>query len=278
VPGMRRLDDPLDFVRMEIEAAIERDIPIIPLLVNNATMPTAEDLPPSLHTLVYRNGLLVRPDPDFHNDMGRLIAALSKTRSPLPRRRVITALLGAVVAALVALVLLLAIVAPVSDSTRLVGLWKANSFEQGTDVVILWDIRQDRTTHYKFFVNNILHGESSSTNWSIKDGIFQEQISEPNYPARARIKFLDDNHFELTILDNGMPNYNGMIRNYYRQTQLTNKNTCIQIRRLGQVERRLVKYDEVQARPKHSASHRAFSAPSASSGPVRPRGLLPVRV
>src|SRR5512135_59939 len=41
-PGMRRLDDPLDFVRMEIEAALERDIPIVPLLVNNAPMPTAE--------------------------------------------------------------------------------------------------------------------------------------------------------------------------------------------------------------------------------------------
>jgi len=113
-PGMRRLDDPLDFVRMEIEAALERDIPIIPLLVNNTTMPTAEDLPSSLHPLAYRNGLLVRPDPDFHHDMGRLIAILSKTRFPLPRRRVITSLLGAVVAALATLILLLAIPAMTS--------------------------------------------------------------------------------------------------------------------------------------------------------------------
>ena len=84
---MRRIDDPLDFVRMEIEAAIERDIPIIPLLVNNATMPTAEDLPPSLRPLACRNGMPVRPDPDFRHDMERLIAALLETRSPLPPYR-----------------------------------------------------------------------------------------------------------------------------------------------------------------------------------------------
>ena len=84
-PGMRRIDDPDDFVRMEIEAAIERDIPIVPLLVNNATMPTAEDLPPSLRPLAYRNGMPVRPDPDFRHDMERLIAALPKM-TPYPTR------------------------------------------------------------------------------------------------------------------------------------------------------------------------------------------------
>lgn len=104
-PGMRRLDDPDDFVRMEIEAAIERDIPIIPLLVNNATMPTGEDLPPSLRPLTYRNGMPVRPDPDFRLDMERLIAALPKARSPLRH----WLLGGAVVAALTLLLTILAI-------------------------------------------------------------------------------------------------------------------------------------------------------------------------
>src|SRR5512135_1388619 len=106
-PGMRRLDDPDDFVRMEIEAALERDIPIVPLLLNNATMPAAEDLPPSLRPLANRNGMPVRPDPDFRRDMERLIAALStmppadpKTRSPFRRR-----LLGGAVVATVTLLL-----------------------------------------------------------------------------------------------------------------------------------------------------------------------------
>jgi hypothetical protein len=76
--GKRRLDDPTDFVRIEIESALERKIPVIPLLVRDAHMPREEDLPPSLQKLVYRNGTPIRSDPDFHRDMDRLIAALEK--------------------------------------------------------------------------------------------------------------------------------------------------------------------------------------------------------
>ncbi len=76
--GKNRLDDPTDFVRIEIEAALERGIPIIPLLVRGAEMPRAERLPPGLRKLAYRNGIPVRADPDFHRDMDRLISALEK--------------------------------------------------------------------------------------------------------------------------------------------------------------------------------------------------------
>ncbi len=73
----RRLDDPADFVRIEIESALERSIPVIPILVREATMPRPDDLPESLRELVFRSGLQIRPDPDFHRDMDRLINALS---------------------------------------------------------------------------------------------------------------------------------------------------------------------------------------------------------
>lgn len=76
--GNRRLDDPTDFVRIEIESALQRKIPVIPLLVRDAHMPREADLPASLHKLVYRNGTPIRSDPDFHRDMDRLIAALEK--------------------------------------------------------------------------------------------------------------------------------------------------------------------------------------------------------
>lgn len=46
--GTRRLDDPQDFVRLEIEAALEAGIPVVPVLVEGAVMPTAAQLPPSL--------------------------------------------------------------------------------------------------------------------------------------------------------------------------------------------------------------------------------------
>jgi hypothetical protein len=75
--GHNRLQDPNDFVRIEIEAALNRNILIIPLLVRGASMPSKEKLPPSLRKLVYRNGIPIRSDPDFHRDMDRLIETIS---------------------------------------------------------------------------------------------------------------------------------------------------------------------------------------------------------
>ncbi len=76
--GKLRLEDEGDFVRMEIEAALERNIPVIPLLVQGASMPGEAALPPSLKALAFRNGVYVRHDPDFHNDMDRLISSLER--------------------------------------------------------------------------------------------------------------------------------------------------------------------------------------------------------
>ncbi len=65
-----------DFVRIEIQSALERNIPVIPLLVRGAKMPNEDDLPADLQKLVYRNGIPIRSDPDFHRDMDRLISGL----------------------------------------------------------------------------------------------------------------------------------------------------------------------------------------------------------
>jgi hypothetical protein len=73
-----RLDDPADFVRIEIESALKRQIPVIPVLVSGAVIPPAERLPASIQDLSYRHGIAVRPDPDFHRDMYRLIEYLKK--------------------------------------------------------------------------------------------------------------------------------------------------------------------------------------------------------
>jgi len=72
--GKSRLEDPGDFVRIEIESALKRRIPVIPVLVQGAKIPEAERLPASIQALSYWNGIGVRPDPDFHKDMDRLIA------------------------------------------------------------------------------------------------------------------------------------------------------------------------------------------------------------
>ena len=75
--GKRRLDDPNDFVRIEVESALRNPkTRVIPVLVDNAAMPLAEELPASLADLAYRNAVKVRTDPDFPHDMERLTRQL----------------------------------------------------------------------------------------------------------------------------------------------------------------------------------------------------------
>ena len=72
----RRIDDPSDHVRLELELALARNIPVIPVLVRNFSIPAPDKFPHSLQSLAYRNGINVRPDPDFHGDMDRLIKGI----------------------------------------------------------------------------------------------------------------------------------------------------------------------------------------------------------
>jgi TIR domain/Sulfatase-modifying factor enzyme 1 len=71
--GKSRLDDPGDFVRIEIESALKRCIPVIPVLVGGASAPPAHQLPASIQDLSYRHAIVIRPNPDFHRDTDRLI-------------------------------------------------------------------------------------------------------------------------------------------------------------------------------------------------------------
>jgi hypothetical protein len=74
--GRRRLDNADDMVRIELEAALERQVRLIPMLIEGARMPGTADVPASLQPLCYRTAVPVRPDPDFKSDMERLVAAL----------------------------------------------------------------------------------------------------------------------------------------------------------------------------------------------------------
>ena len=49
--GRNRLDDPHDFVRVEVQAALDHDVLIVPVLVHRGKMPTSEDLPYDLRAL-----------------------------------------------------------------------------------------------------------------------------------------------------------------------------------------------------------------------------------
>ena len=72
-----RINDPEDFVRREIAAALARDIRVIPLLLDGARMPTAADLPAPLKALARRNALEVS-NSSFQADTEHLITTVRK--------------------------------------------------------------------------------------------------------------------------------------------------------------------------------------------------------
>jgi formylglycine-generating enzyme required for sulfatase activity len=79
--GTRRLDDANDFVRLEIQVAMTRRIPVVPVLVGRASMPRKKDLPPPLRPLIRRNATDVRSGHDFHDHLARLVRGLQRLLS-----------------------------------------------------------------------------------------------------------------------------------------------------------------------------------------------------
>lgn len=61
--GHRRLDDPGDFVRLEVETGLQgKDTLVIPLLVEGASPPNVNELPVSLRQLAFHNAFLLHDD------------------------------------------------------------------------------------------------------------------------------------------------------------------------------------------------------------------------
>jgi formylglycine-generating enzyme required for sulfatase activity len=73
--GNRRLDNPNDFVRIELTTALKRNIRVIPVLLHDTPMPRAEELPEDLAKLTRRNALEISHE-SFNDGINRLIAAV----------------------------------------------------------------------------------------------------------------------------------------------------------------------------------------------------------
>ncbi len=76
-----RLLDENDFVRLEITAALRKEIPIIPVLVGGAQMPGETDLPPDLKLLAFRQAHEIS-DTYFDEGIQRLVEVLNRILSP----------------------------------------------------------------------------------------------------------------------------------------------------------------------------------------------------
>ncbi len=75
--GHQRLDNPQDYVRLEIATALDRKIRVIPVLVDGAHMPRSSDLPDDLTKLVQRNAFEIDVN-RRRQDLDRLVDNLNK--------------------------------------------------------------------------------------------------------------------------------------------------------------------------------------------------------
>ena len=78
-PGQAlRIRDISDPVRVEIEAALQYGIPIIPMLVSGATIPEPSELPDTLRSIPFLNAAIIDSGRDFHQHMDRLMRSIMR--------------------------------------------------------------------------------------------------------------------------------------------------------------------------------------------------------
>ena len=76
--GKPRIADEMDWVRIELETALTKKIPVIPVLVNHARLPKPNELPEPLRDLPFRAATVLDTGVDFRLHMERLISAMDK--------------------------------------------------------------------------------------------------------------------------------------------------------------------------------------------------------
>ena len=161
--GIRRLEEPADFVRREIEAGLESGKPVVPVLVNGAAMPSETDLPPTI-TALARHQAITLNDTHWAADMERLaniLRPLLPAQRHLLRRQPMWPMAGLGVIALVLLLLALNLPwpgRPTDQSTlqpdpaasemaqRLSGRWMAQvMYDWGVMHEEVFDLRVENT-------------------------------------------------------------------------------------------------------------------------------------
>lgn len=81
--GGRRLENPRDYVRIEVEQALDRDIRVIPVLLQGAGLPDEDDLPDCLKPLIRRQAFRLSDD-TFRSDCRTLVEAIERIVSGAP--------------------------------------------------------------------------------------------------------------------------------------------------------------------------------------------------
>lgn len=217
--GSRRLDNPQDFVRLEIGKALARGIRVIPVLVGGASLPHKEDLPNDLRPLCDHQAVEIR-DAYFHSDAEHLAETLHKAvhgtgldREAIQKRWVPALLVGLAVLVILLGVLLFrskgpagssqaseqkAAVAPPAD---IAGTWNATvKYDWGDSYPEVFDFE---------VTNNEVSGTASflKTDRGILDGrITGNQISFTTKSLSSLDsgeRTSEDKHYYKGTVDNG---------------------------------------------------------------------------
>ena len=83
--GAERIQEEADPVRVEVETALRRRVPIVPVLIGSTRMPSSDQLPPSLKDFAFRNAVKIDTGQDFDYHMDRLIKAMDTILSQAPK-------------------------------------------------------------------------------------------------------------------------------------------------------------------------------------------------
>lgn len=116
--GRRRLDDPRDVVRQELQTALKSGMRVFPLLVGGAKMPPEEDLPDDLQSLARRNALEIS-EQDWNEDFDKLVRALERAlgwSAPKPAKSGSRAAVFAIVGGVAVLLVIGIVVALMSNA------------------------------------------------------------------------------------------------------------------------------------------------------------------
>jgi formylglycine-generating enzyme required for sulfatase activity len=76
--GGTRINEPNDLVRIEVETALQRDIPVVPVLIGGVDMPKARELPGSLQGFSFRNAASIESGRNFDTDVERLMRSIDR--------------------------------------------------------------------------------------------------------------------------------------------------------------------------------------------------------
>ena len=100
-------------------------------------------------------------------------------------------------------------------SFKFVGTWETDVNEQGVKTHITYTFNADGTSRAAFKTSRGQTGKDNGT-WQFSDDTLFERFSN-GASGKGAIRWIDDDTFEITIIDNGTPAYSGLKRIYHRK-------------------------------------------------------------